>query len=109
MSLSFGNTDDNIVGYEIRYGSSWTQGLELFLVNATAKTLVGVKPGTHILWIAAKDALGNYSDTPVSITFIVLMPPSYSELASTTADFSTGSHSNTERYNDSVYGFRIPR
>jgi len=49
--------------------------------------------------------MGYYSETPISVTFNVLMPPSYAEVASTTANFSTGTHVGTERYDDdNTYG-----
>lgn len=97
--------EKDIVGYELRYGDSWAESIFVVLVNATAKTLVGMKPGTHTLFICAKDALGEYSLNATWVTVDVFLPPSYSEKHSWDDDFTEGTHNNTERYNDPTYGW----
>ena len=105
--------DTDIVGYEVRWGTSWAESLFVFLTDATSKTLVGVKPsstltaGVHKFYIAAKDAMGNYSDTPSWAQVEVFLPPNYTEQHAPgwDHDFTTGTFNNTERYNHPSHGW----
>ena len=97
--------DQDVIGYEIRYGLVWEQSIPLFIVDATSKTIIGMKPGNHTFLIKAKDALNNYSEYVAEQVVSVIGPPNYVEKSSTSYDFTSGTFSNTERYYSSNYGY----
>ena len=103
--LSWSPVDlEDLVGYEIRYGSAWSTGLPLAFVNGEGFVLSGVKPGTHSFAIKAKDSLGHYSENAAIVTVTVFDPPGYSEHHSWYNDFSSGTFDNTEAVDDPTYG-----
>jgi hypothetical protein len=90
-------SDPDIVGYEVRIGSSWSAGLVVDFRSAPFIRLSGIKPGSFTFWMAAKDNAGLYSPNPVSAGVQVFYPPAYSDKNSWSWNFSTGSHSNTQQ------------
>ena len=89
---------DDIDGFEVRLGSAWTGGLFMSFDKAPSLRLNGVRPGTHTFWMAAKNNAGNYSTNPASATVTVFIPPGFTSAHTWAWDYTTGTHSNTERY-----------
>jgi hypothetical protein len=96
---------DNIAGYEIRYGADWAESIYVASVDATAKTFIGMKPGTHTFLVCAKNTLGRYSENAAWIELEVFAPPGYTSVYDFEDDFTTGTFSNAERYNHPTYGW----
>jgi hypothetical protein len=93
-------TDPDIEGYEIRIGGNAWIGAMLFgFYKAPLARLMGVKPGVHTFWMAAKGNNGLYSETPKSASCEVFFPVGYGNPAANTWawNFSTGTHDNTEQ------------
>jgi hypothetical protein len=93
-------TDPDIDGYEIRLGQSWEGGIFISYNKAPNTRLVGVRPGTHTFWMAARNNAGNYSLHPVNASCRVFIPPGYSPFGidpAETFDFSSGTFEGTER------------
>ncbi len=90
--------DPDIVGYEIRRGLAWDNGLFHALSNGPIFPIAPIRPGDHIFWMAAKDNSGNYSPNPISIGTTVLLPPGYTEIQRFTYDYTdpAGIFVNTE-------------
>lgn len=89
--------ESDIAGYEVRMGEAWEGGLFIAFNETPNIRLVGVRPGTHIFWMKAKDNAGNYSDLPDSATVEVFYPANYVDVATWAWDFDgIGAHSNTE-------------
>lgn len=93
-------TEADIAGYELRMGAAWDGGLFCGFNETPNFRFVGVRPGTHTFWLAAKGNNGYYSATPASATAIVYYPPGYADIATygTWAwDYDgIGTHDNTE-------------
>jgi hypothetical protein len=90
-------SEADIAGYEIRLGDTWEGGLFIAFNETPNIRLVGVRPGTHVFWMKAKDNAGIYSDTADSATVEVFYPPSYVDVATWSWDFDgIGTHDNTE-------------
>lgn len=69
------NTDIDLLGYEVRKGSSWALGTILQEdTTSTSFTDVNLYPGTNTYWAAAVDTSGNYSSTPVTSSISVPAP-----------------------------------
>lgn len=68
------NTENNIVGYELREGTAWRTSQFVTQVKATTYTLPSGADGTRTFWIKAIVAPGVYSDTPVFINVGVTRP-----------------------------------
>lgn len=101
-----GIDEEDLLGYEVRYGGVWGSSIFYGLLKAETLSLVGVKPGLHSFGIKAKDTLGNYSANAAICTVTVFDPPGYSEKHSFGPnDFSTGTHDDTEQYDDPVHGY----
>jgi hypothetical protein len=69
--------ESDIAYYELRMGPTWRGGLYLGANETPNFRFVGVRPGTHTLWMAARGNNGYYSETPVSATATVYYPPGY--------------------------------
>lgn len=89
--------DPDIVGYEVRVGSSWSSALVLTFAADSRVTIANVKPGTHTFWMAAKDNGGQYSPNPVSASCTVFLPAGFALANNWSWDYSSGTHQNTER------------
>lgn len=90
-------SDPDIDGYEVRLGDSWDAGIFIAYRKAPTLTLVGVRPGTHTFWLAAKGNNGLYASNPTEITVTVFVPPGYSQVDTWNWDYDAiGTHSNTE-------------
>lgn len=89
--------DPDIAGYEVRLGDAWAGGIFIGFNESPNIRLVGVRPGTHKFWMAAKDNAGHYSAVPVSATCIVYYPSGYVDKNTWAWDFDgIGVHDNTE-------------
>ncbi|HBA84921.1 MAG TPA: hypothetical protein DCZ95_12575 [Verrucomicrobia bacterium] len=88
--------DDNIEGYEVRFGSAWNGALFMSFNKAPSLRLNGVRPGMHTFWMAARNNAGNYSSAPVSATCRVFIPAGLTSAHSWSWDFTTGTFENTE-------------
>ena len=98
-------SDEDLLGYEIRYGSAWNTSIFLGFTKALNVPLVGVKPGTHSFCIKAKDTLYNYSQNASVCTITVFDPPNYMEKNSFYNDFTSGgTFNNMETVVDPTYG-----
>ena len=92
-------TDPDTEGYEVRLGDAWDGAVFISFNKNCSLRLNGVRPGTHTFWMSPKDNAGNYSETPVSATVLVFVPPGYTQLptyGSWAWDFVAGTHDNTE-------------
>ncbi|HET6720590.1 MAG TPA: phage tail protein, partial [Rhodocyclaceae bacterium] len=63
--------DVDIGDYAIRLGASWAAAEPLIYTKATAWTDLPRAPGDHTYWIAARDLMGNLSETPTSVLVTV--------------------------------------
>jgi hypothetical protein len=90
-------TDPDIDGYEIRLGDSWSGGMYIGFNETPNIRLVGVRPGTHTFWAAAKNNAGLYSSTPVSVQVTVFYPANYTDKNTWAWDYDAiGTFDNTE-------------
>lgn len=90
-------SESDIAGYEVRLGPAWEGGLFIAFNDTPNIRLVGVRPGTHIFWMKARDNSGNYSANAESATVTVFYPPGYTDKNTWSWDFDgIGTHSNTE-------------
>lgn len=81
--------DNDLLGYEIRVGSSWTSG-EVVVSDhkSNALKIGGINDTTATFWIKAKNLLGQYSVTAASTTVVVTA----SAAPSVTSNFSQNSY-----------------
>jgi len=89
--------DPDIAFYEVRSGMTWGGGT---LVGRSVSSIIylpGVRPGTYLFWMNTCDTSGMYGETPRSTTCMVYTPITETLENEWTWDYSTGSHSNTER------------
>ncbi len=90
-------SEADISGYEVRMGEAWEGGLFIAFNETPNIRITGMRPGTHIFWMKARDNAGNYSDTPDSATVTVFYPPGYTDKNTWAWDFDgIGTHDNTE-------------
>lgn len=89
-------TDPDIVGYEIRLGTSWESSVFFGLFLSPIVSRSGIKPGTFTFWMAPKGNNGLYATTPRSATVTIFYPSGYVDIATWAWDFSTGTFDNTE-------------
>ena len=90
-------TDADIAIYELRLGDAWEGGLFIGSNETPNFRLVGVRPGTHTFWMAAKDNAGNYSETKSSAIVTVFYPSGYVDKHTWTWDFDgIGTFTNME-------------
>lgn len=90
-------TDADVIGYEIRMGVSWAAGSFIGFNLSPKFRATYVTPGEQTFWIAAKNNAGLYSVTPASDTATVPYPSNYDYKTEWEWDYSTGTHSNTEK------------
>lgn len=93
-------TDPNVIGYEVRLGDTWTTSTFLaMLLDRPEARIAGVKPGSHTVWVAAKNNAGLYSASPTSASITIPYPTSYTYYTTNTYDYdeATSIHSNTEQ------------
>jgi hypothetical protein len=93
----------NVKSYSLRWGNSWRGSFHLFDIKDTAKSLIGIKPGDHMIWIAAETELGKFSSNPQYVNFTVYIPTHYVELFSYEYDFTTGTFFGTEKWSNPTY------
>lgn len=92
-------TDPDNEGYEVRLGVVWDGAVFISFNKNCSLRLNGVRPGTHPFWMSPKNNANKYSDSPVSATVKVFIPPGYTQLPTYGAwswDFTTGTFTNTE-------------
>lgn len=90
-------SDTDISVYELRLGVAWNGGLFIGSNETPNFRLVGVRPGTHTFWVAAKDNAGNYSANRASAIVTVFYPNGYIDKHSWAWDFNgIGTFDNTE-------------
>lgn len=77
-------TDSDLSQYELRVGSTWTNGTQ-FARTKTRKTTYKVEAnGTYVFWIAAQNAAENYSQSPAQLQRqINLVPDKVTNLTAT--------------------------
>lgn len=68
------NTENNIVGYEIREGTNWRTAQYIALVKATTYSIPAGSDGARTFWIKAIVAPGVYGVTPAFTTTSVVRP-----------------------------------
>ena len=89
--------DPDIEGYEVRLGDTWDGALFISFNKAPTLRLMGIRPGTHTFWCAAKGNNGVYADSPSSAAVTVYIPPGYSSADTWSWDYDgIGTHDNTE-------------
>lgn len=89
--------ESDISGYEVRLGTAWNGGIFIGFNETPNIRLIGVRPGTHTFWMAAKDNAGYYSGTPSSKAVTVFYPSGYANIDTWAWDYDgIGTHSNTE-------------
>lgn len=89
--------DPDIAFYEVRSGTTWAGGTMVGRSVSAIIYLPGVRPGTYTFWMNTCDTSGLYGTTPRSTTCTVYQPIAETLENEWTWDYSTGSHSNTER------------
>mgnify|MGYP001570388421 FL=1 len=90
-------SDTDISIYELRLGDAWAGGLFMGSNETPNFRLVGVRPGTHTFWMAAKDNAGNYSEIKASAVVTVFYPANYVDKHTWAWDFNgIGTFDNTE-------------
>jgi len=89
--------DPDIAFYEVRSGTTWAGGTMVGRSVSAIIYLPGVRPGTYTFWMNTCDTSGLYGTTPRSTTCTVYAPITETLENEWTWDYSTGSHSNTER------------
>jgi hypothetical protein len=90
-------SDPDIDGYEVRLGDDWEGGIFIAYRKSPTLTLVGVRPGTHTFWIAARGHNRLYATNPTEVTVTVFIPPGYTQVDTWNWDYDAiGSHDNTE-------------
>ena len=89
--------DTDISIYELRLGDAWNGGLFIGSNETPNFRLVGVRPGTHTFWMAAKDNAGNYSTDKASAIVTVFYPSGYTDKHTWAWNFNgIGTFDNTE-------------
>lgn len=83
-------SDPDIEGYEVRLGNTWTAGIFIAFSKHPFVRLVGVRPGIHTFWMAARDNAGNYSMNPKKATCTVFYPSGYTDKNTWAWDFTAG-------------------
>ncbi len=102
--------EPDLVGWELRLGSSWDAAIFLALGNNGQFFLTGFRPGTHTFWVAPKNNRGYYSATKRSSVCQVLYPPGYTDKATWSWDFRTGNHDGTVYdYVNGAYILKVSR
>lgn len=102
--------EPDLVGYELRLGSTWEAAVFLAMGNNGQFFLTGFRPGTHTFWVAPKNNRGYYSSTKRSSSCLVLYPPNYTDKATWAWDFTTGDHDGTVHdYVDGEHILRVSR
>ncbi|HQP29942.1 MAG TPA: phage tail protein [Deltaproteobacteria bacterium] len=99
-------SDPDVELYEFRLGSSWAGAIFLGAFRSPNMSLYGVKPGIHTFLVNTLGNNGQYGATPRSATVALIDPPDGWAVQSTqTCDYSSGTHTNTERttYNSEYY------
>ena len=99
--------EPDLVGYELRLGSTWDAGVFLAMGNNGQFFLTGFRPGTHTFWVAPKNNRGYYSSVKRSASCLVLYPPGYTDKDTWSWDFTTGEHDGT--VHDYVNGEHVLR
>lgn len=94
----------DLQGYEIRRGTNWNSGIFLGFTRAVSYAMNGVAPGTHSYMIKSVDTNGKYSTGFALASATVYGPASYTEKMSESNDFSSGTHDDTEAYDDPELG-----
>lgn len=72
--------DPDILGYEIRSGSTWQSAIFVTFGGDPSVSFNGVKPGTHTFWLNTKHTNGVYCGNPLSKDIIIEEPPLGSRL-----------------------------
>jgi hypothetical protein len=99
-------TDADVVGYEIRIGSTWASSVFLaMLLDTPDARIAGVTPGTQTIWIAAKNNAGLYSSTPASTTVDIPYPSNYTYQSITNYDFTAGEGGTFDDAEHTTYDF----
>ena len=77
-------TDSDLSQYEIRVGSSWGTATQIARTKTRKTTYQVTESGSYTFWIAAINAAGNYSVSPVSLTrYINVVPDAVTNLTVT--------------------------
>jgi len=94
--------DPDIVGYEFRISdtgvSDWDAAIYLGFNVKPIYSIGGMRAGSFKIFCCAKSNNGLYSETPITTTFTVAVPPGYSLDTSYDVDYNNGSHNNTQYF-----------
>lgn len=102
--------EPDLVGYELRLGSTWDAAVFLAMGNNGQFFLTGFRPGTHTFWVSPKNNRGYYSSAKRSSSCLVLYPAGYTDRATWAWNFSTGEHDGTVHdYIDGQHVLRVSR
>lgn len=81
----------DLLGYEIRKGTSWNGGIFIGFTRAISFHLNGVSPGSHSFMIKSVDTNGKYSSNYALVSTTVYGPASYTEKMSELNQFQNPS------------------
>lgn len=90
------NSELDVVGYEIRRGSTWDSAAVVVRQTSEAMARIpGVTEGTHKFFIKAKDRFGSYSPIAASCSVTVVSVATQNALFDFTEDWAQGTHTGT--------------